>query len=333
MTSECLIVKQHRRARDMDNIYVNQRPGDTGLVGNNNHSHQEAYRKQYEKNEQNSSQAKVMGNQTNKFETVRKQPIPEPRLQTIAAKIPLTGLKFNKQIGIDFFGFLESVSDLFITQKVDFIEAVTAISGENKFAILDSEGQCRLVASEKSGFCDRLLCGLNRSFRLQIRDTSGNLCLELERSIDCNICCGLLFPDKLNVYLANEIPIGTICQRKHLKPSYSIKNAIGETKLILEGGWCPIHCPGSDTHFELLEYQFVTKNGESKQKRVKRPNGSLVKKWVGCGKEFCTEADDFVLQFPTNTTPTTKALCLAAVFMIVSLYLLIIDIYIYFHIA
>lgn len=225
-------------------------------------------------------------------------------------------LKFNKEIGLDLFSFLDSVPSLFITQKLNLIEAITSIAEENSFAIIDPEGHCRFVASEISGCCDRFLCGLNRSFRLQIRDVAGNLCLELIRTLDFSCCFGLLLPDSMIVKLPNDQQIGTIKQRFDLAPSYSIKDSKDETQLILQGHKCPCHCPGHDIEFKLLKYMTLHKDG--KNLRIKERDGMVIKNWVGFTKELCSEADDFHIQFPKKITAHMKALCLASVFLLVS---------------
>jgi len=216
---------------------------------------------------------------------------------------------------------------VFIKQKIDFCEFASGCERENSYSIfgMDKAGQKTgvelLRAREKSNFCARqCLSGGCRPFvmNIQLRDNDEKAhnqpFLELERPCTCTCLCfarpvvnihhvengkrtylgKLVNPWKCNCDLNLEVwDAANIMQ-------YKIKAACCQS-----GVYCGKYpCQQCQT----VDCQVSTNGGLTV--------GSIQKRTAGCCASMATNADNWVVSFPNNSTVETKALLTsAALFM------------------
>lgn len=100
-------------------------------------------------------------------------------------------------------------------------------------------------------------------------------------------------------------PIGSIQQEWSIfKPKFSVKDASGETVLMIEGPLCTFSMCGD------VEFNVLSRDGSTKV-------GKISKQWSGFVREAFTDADMFGINFPLDLDVKMKAVMLGACFLIV----------------
>jgi hypothetical protein len=81
--------------------------------------------------------------------------------------------------GLEYFLNLDR---LVVHQKVELLEVFTNWETQNKYAIMNSQGEQILAAFEDSEFCMRFLCGPKRSFIIDVVDKQNQVILDSKRT-------------------------------------------------------------------------------------------------------------------------------------------------------
>lgn len=208
----------------------------------------------------------------------------------------------------DFAGYLRNATSFHVKQKIELLEILTGWETENKYTVKDQAGNKIFYVGERSDMCMRLCCDKMRAFTLEVKDTRGQNVLNFERALDCTCFCGLCNPDTLTVNTSNGQKLGAVQEKCSLLfPKFKLKNGADQTVLKVEGPICPIAfgC-GQPIVFRLLTPQGVS-------------IGTISKEWSGFVRELFTDADYFSISFPIDLDPAMKAVCLGALFLIVSI--------------
>ncbi|XP_062849893.1 phospholipid scramblase 2-like isoform X2 [Trichomycterus rosablanca] len=200
--------------------------------------------------------------------------------------------------------YLTQVDQLLVHQKVELVEALLGWETCNHYLVRNSLGQQVFSASEGSDFCSRIICGSARSFVLRVHDNLGQEVLTLVRPLKCSGCCFPCCLQELEVQAPPGTAIGYVIQNWHpYLPKFTIQNERKEAVLRVVGPFCDCNCC-SDVNFE------VTSPDEASV------IGRISKHWTGLEAEMFTDADNFGVRFPIDLDVKTKAVLLAACFLI-----------------
>lgn len=204
--------------------------------------------------------------------------------------------------------YLEHVDRLFIHQEFEILECLFCLETNNEYMVQNANGQICFRAAEDTNFWQRCLCCSNRGFQLNVFDGSERQVLTMKRSIQCctaNFCC-VGQRQEVELFDMEARPVGSIRQDLScLVPTFLLleKNPTGEEiVLIVRGPRCmPLSCCSTS---EFRVYQEV----DDERRKV----GSMHKKYGGCFRETCTDADEWGIHFPKQMPIRHKALVLAA---------------------
>lgn len=187
-------------------------------------------------------------------------------------------------------------SELFISQRIDWVEVFTNWETANKYALLDSGGKRLGYLVERPdgplGFLMRKIAGIHRELIVDLFDPKGNLLLTMERRFH-------FFFSRLNLYTPRSAPLGTVQRRfslwrRHYDLSEPNGNRFGRILSPLFSWW----------NFPVLD-------------NSNRVLGSIDKKWSGLLQELVTDADSYRLCWePSAWTWQQRAVLLGAVISI-----------------
>ncbi|XP_029045802.2 phospholipid scramblase 2-like isoform X1 [Osmia bicornis bicornis] len=193
--------------------------------------------------------------------------------------------------------YLMALSHLFVQQKVELVEAFTGFETKNKYIVANVRGEPVYYVAEESGFCGRLCLGTYRSCEFVVIDNNRREVLRMVRPFRCDSCCCPCCMQELEVYSGDTL-LGSITQDWSLwRPTFSIRNAAGNTVLIIKGPWLR----------SAVNVTFKVKSADGRH-RV----GDIKKEWSGIGKEVLTSADNFGISFPVDLDVKIKAVLLGA---------------------
>ncbi|XP_076758732.1 phospholipid scramblase 2 isoform X2 [Xylocopa sonorina] len=193
--------------------------------------------------------------------------------------------------------YLMALSNLFIQQKVELFEAFTGWETKNKYVALNIRGETVFYIAEESGCCARFCMGSSRSCKFYVYDINQREVLRMVRPYRFNSCCCPCYLQELEVYSGNTL-LGSVTQNWTLwKPTFSVRDASGETVLIIKGP-CFRFC--IETLFKVKSADGVHRVGEIK------------KEWSGISREFFTDTDNFSINFPLDLDVKIKAVLLGA---------------------
>ncbi|XP_076174456.1 phospholipid scramblase family member 5 [Ptiloglossa arizonensis] len=185
---------------------------------------------------------------------------------------------------------------LFVRQSVESIDA---------FIVVNNRGEHIFYIEEQLGICGRLCLSSHGSCEFQVIDINRREVMRMIRPQRCDSCCCPCYLQELEVYSGN-ILLGSVLQNwSLLQPSFSIRNAPGETVLIIKGPrfWC---CEGKIFKVKSTDGQY----------RV----GVIKNEWAGFIREVFTSADDFGISFPIDLDVKIKAVLLGACLLIDYMY-------------
>lgn len=103
-------------------------------------------------------------------------------------------------------------------------------------------------------------------------------------------------------------------------PQFDVKDASGNTKYAIHvqtccGGCCMDCCAGGCCSMKIPFYIY-----DPAQDEPGKHLGEITKVWGGLSKELLTDADTFIIKYPTNADATTKANLLGSTFLINQLF-------------
>jgi len=248
------------------------------------------------------------------------------------------------QVMTDVLGILGPQKAILMRQRMDLFEAIVGYERRNKYQVAtkphdkgDSPQEWQdetfkkqlkhghlLTMKEESECCQRQLCRPRHSFSIKIKggdDTKveGETLGEFERPFKCTLlcCCTLFNPQVLTASVKGKVTGRTIqhwpcmnnvfvCHRY-----WRVVDADGKDKYMIRDDFCcnqnmcapSICCPART--LDILTPDMTTKVG------------SIVDVFPGCNLRGCIgTADNYILNFPTDATPTDKFNLLGALILI-----------------
>lgn len=206
----------------------------------------------------------------------------------------------------NFASYLMSATSFHVKQKVELLEVLVGWETANKYTVKDNSGNKVFYVGEETDCCNRNICGKARPFTLIVKDPRGMDVMRFERPLDCGCCFGLFCPSVVTVSLPNGQKLGTVEEECDLLyPRYALKNATGQTVLKIKGPLCPMAFGCGPVMFQVTTPDDISV-------------GTISKEWGGLVRELFTDADFFSMSFPIDLDPAMKAVCLGALFLIVS---------------
>ncbi|XP_050348171.1 phospholipid scramblase 1 isoform X2 [Nymphalis io] len=203
---------------------------------------------------------------------------------------------------------LGMIDQLLVHQKVELLEAFVGFETNNKYTIKNNLGQKVYHAVEDNDCCTRNCCGPLRPFHLKIMDNMSNEVIHLHRPLACDTCLCPLFMQNLQVSSPPGTHIGSVEQVwSLLKPSFTIRNELGEIVMRIKGPYCTFSICG-DVEFHVYN------------KHADRKIGKIRKSWSGLAREAFTDSDYFGITFPMDLDIKMKAVLLGACFLIDYMY-------------
>eukprot|EP00698_Gefionella_okellyi_P020986 TRINITY_DN6685_c0_g1_i2.p2 TRINITY_DN6685_c0_g1~~TRINITY_DN6685_c0_g1_i2.p2 ORF type:complete len:255 (-),score=33.34 TRINITY_DN6685_c0_g1_i2:1241-1900(-) len=199
-------------------------------------------------------------------------------------------------------GILAPLESLFIQENIQLLDffGIEAANSYNIFAKTNPQGPL-LFAGEQSDFCARQCLGKSRPYTMVVmHPVTRQLVMKAVRPFKCCL-------SELMVYDHAERLLGHVQQRcTPCARTFDIVDASGSKFLEIYGPCCSpwtffIRMPSSDGR----EGQQV---------------GVIRKKWAGFLQEAFTDADNFGAEFVLNMPVEHKAVVLACVFLIDSIY-------------
>eukprot|EP01029_Cantina_marsupialis_P017215 TRINITY_DN3863_c0_g2_i1.p1 TRINITY_DN3863_c0_g2~~TRINITY_DN3863_c0_g2_i1.p1 ORF type:complete len:348 (-),score=43.58 TRINITY_DN3863_c0_g2_i1:750-1793(-) len=214
-----------------------------------------------------------------------------------------------------------------IIQTADLFELFTGFETCNKYRVFDEHKKHNLFfAKEVSDCCVRQMCTAKRPFQLAVMKYDP-LDPEYHKNSD-NAFMTFQCPFRLSFFKWNRArmyiksgnpaetesssPIGSVLSPfKWCNIAYSIVDENQKPIYFITGDrfqpsiCCRCPCdPFKNVEFEIRNVE----NTETV--------GLISKRWNGCGKEFCTDSDDFTIDFPRDATPKQKMFIFAAVILL-----------------
>jgi uncharacterized protein YxjI len=187
---------------------------------------------------------------------------------------------------------------LVIRQKKELLEAFTDFETTNRYVVELPDGQPALYAGETGSggwaFLVRSFLKAKRPFTIQLRDTYGNVALQLERP-------WTWFFSEIHVRDGQGQPLGMIDQRfAFFARRFVVLDPNNRELAQLHG---PFFRP----------WTFRVMQGDQEV-------GRITKKWSGLLREAFTDADTFGVELGPSMDPRLRMLALAATFLIDFLY-------------
>ncbi|XP_041352138.1 phospholipid scramblase 1-like [Gigantopelta aegis] len=199
--------------------------------------------------------------------------------------------------------YLAQVDQLLVHQTTELLEAVLGFETNNKYVIKNSLGQQVYFAAEDTDCFTRNICGRYRPFNMTIVDNSKREVIHLYRPLRCS---SWMFPCCLQKIAVESPPgqiIGYVCQGWYvIFPHFYIQDENYNSILRIKGPLCPCSFCGD------VKYNLTTMEGAI--------IGKITKQWSGILKEALTDAENFGVTFPVDLDVRTKAIVLAAVFLL-----------------
>lgn len=209
--------------------------------------------------------------------------------------------------------YLKHVDRLFIHQEFELLECLFCLETNNKYLVKNANSQIAYRAEEDTQFWQRCLCCSSRGYQLAVYDGSERQVMTLRRSITCCAfnCCWEKRRSVVELFDVESRPIGSIRQDLScLVPTYLLVEKLQsgeEIVLILKAPRCLTFSCCSTSEFRIYQ-----ERDDGERHKV----GDITKKYGGCFRETCTDADEWAINFPLAMPITHKALVMAACFAI-----------------
>merc|ERR1719419_985050 len=220
------------------------------------------------------------------------------------------------------------VEGLFVKQDIEALEALSGGCCEfnNKYKVLDEQGNLVYNALEQSGACCRCCCAPHHTLTVAFADENGKQVALLDRPFKCTGCCPACFSccrSRATVVMGDDQKIRSFIYQPTggggFKPTYNIytgediniemeNEAIARLQqtAVIEGPKCcfggffesdfVVRSPGENPS-ESLVYGNITKVGTSSLKDAAR--------------ELLTDADNFKMNFSNEADPVLRASMMA----------------------
>jgi len=179
---------------------------------------------------------------------------------------------------------------LVIRQKVEAMEIFTGFETKNRYQVCTEQGQPYLYAYEEGNFLLRQILKTLRPFKITVLDNNKQPIITIER--------GFFF----------------------IRANHTVKRADGSILGYIKQKFMLFNME-FDVYDKNMQHLFTVymkfphwwtynllKNGQEV--------GRISKKWTGTGKEFFTDADNFLVDFGQITKPIEQYLVLASAFAI-----------------
>lgn len=219
----------------------------------------------------------------------------------------------NHPVGLE---ALDSLNKIVVKQKKELLEALTGWETNNKYVILNPQGQLLFYAFEKTDTCMRLCCGAQRGFTIHIVNSMNQEVLRISREFKCYAgCCWCAgFCEACSHIVQISLPtsevLGYVKQGGSCwSPYYNVLDENLSKIMEIRGPCCIFDgpcCPCEST------FQILANDGNQ--------IGKVEKIYSGFVQEMFTDADNFFIEFPPTLNIKAKSTLIGALFLIDFMY-------------
>ncbi|XP_064618624.1 phospholipid scramblase 1-like isoform X2 [Lineus longissimus] len=215
--------------------------------------------------------------------------------------------------------YLAQIDQLLIHQQVELVEVLTGFHCNNKYAIKNAMGQQIYFAAENTEMCQRLFCGAERGFLIDIIDNGGQVVGRITREFKCcyGCCWCATTSGTCHMEIVIESPVGTPVGYVRLgrfccNPVFYVMNANKEDVFMVTRSCCMCQwfCCTDD-----LDFNMFPKGADGNWDKAS-PVGKVSKQWAGCFKEGLTNANNFSANFPMDLDVKMKFTMFGLAFLI-----------------
>lgn len=208
--------------------------------------------------------------------------------------------------------YLTSLDQILVKQQIELLEMFTGWEQNNKYKIMNNQGQQIYFAAEDTDMCMRQCCGPQRSFVIHILNNNNQEVIRLSREFKC--CAGNCWcagADACAHEVQVEAPVGQIIgyirqEYSGWKPNFSIRDASHNPILRIHGPCCVLSMPCCEDTFKIWSEDDTQELGTICKQAALR--------------EFFVDATTFGATFPMNLDAKAKATIFGAVFLIDFMY-------------
>ncbi|KAH9519332.1 Phospholipid scramblase 1, partial [Bulinus truncatus] len=210
--------------------------------------------------------------------------------------------------------YLTQLDQVLIKQEVHMLEVMLNWECNNKYKIVNNQGQQCYYAFEKSNACARQFCGAKRGFKIHVADNNKEKLFTIKRPFKCcggfNWCAGIrCCQDEISVYGKDGTQYGYVRQAcSFWKPHYTILDHNKDPKFEIWGPCCPCTVCNQNIEFPVRTFETET------------VVANITKQWSGLFQEYFTDADNFGISFPMDLDVKLKATLMGCVFLIDFMY-------------
>ncbi|XP_076086677.1 phospholipid scramblase 1-like isoform X2 [Mytilus galloprovincialis] len=209
--------------------------------------------------------------------------------------------------------YLTTLDQVLIKQQIELLEAFTGWEQNNKYKVMNNQGQQVYFAAEDTDMCMRQCCGPQRSFVIHITDNMNQEVIRLSRDFKCCAgCCWCANADGCAHEVMIEAPVGQVVgyarqEYSSWSPNFTLRDADRNPILRIHGPCCVLNMPCCEDTFNVWSKDDTREVGTiCKQKGL---------------QEFFVDANTFGATFPQDLDVKVKAAMLGAVFLIDFMYL------------
>lgn len=213
---------------------------------------------------------------------------------------------------------LESVEGVFISQKTDWMEAITGCERENKYKVKplgQKKGPTLFKCKEKSGGCSRVcLPGSARPFDMKIENKlQEKLDIWLEREYSMPICC--FCRPEMFVYAitpeGNKLKLGRVMDTwDFMHSNFNVYDHEDRLQYSVTASCCQcaLHCNFPCKECKEVEFEILNSEGIEISKAKREGKGFI--------ENMMTDADQFKLKFRPDMPWNHRALLMATILFI-----------------
>ena len=246
-------------------------------------------------------------------------------------------------------GFLGSIDGLYIQQRVEMLEALTACETKNRYHITpipagaipdpargtlpeswlqhfraQNEFAPLLKAKEESECCQRQCCTPIRKFDMAFKDGAGQTFFSIHRPFKCSIpcpCC-LVSPQELTLYDAAGVPAARAeeefkccwpCTRQFTAETFDAPGAPANVLFHVRAGEIYSSRGNNCLAPSCCNRDYDMDVMDASESVVV---GHVANVFPGCNCGGVTERSNLVLRFPPNATPKQRAALVASTFLV-----------------
>ncbi|XP_054920369.1 phospholipid scramblase 2-like [Dermacentor andersoni] len=204
--------------------------------------------------------------------------------------------------------YLTQIDQLIVRQSVNLVNMLMPNLATSEYLVTNTMDQFVFKATEDFDLACQGV-GPRRPFQMALHDSRKAEVLRLVRPLRCDSCLCFCCLQKMDVRDHSGATIGSLrMQCTLLYPNFSVLDSEKNAILLIKGPCCTRSICCENVKFDIVTMDGVTKIG------------AITKLWGGLWNEACSVGERFAVTFPFDLDVKVKAVLLAAVFLLDSIY-------------